>query len=359
MSVACTRRSPWPIGSRPGSSWPRSSAWASARSSDLGRAVLALLAQLEAERERRQPGLVGEGAALGEGGVEVIVLGGDVEQRGADVGREVLEEPPNGHTEDVDAHSGRPLRRWASWTTRENWRSCLRFSCGTSRSAADGGLVVERPPRVEPSLGQVAGGHRGQHRAAGLGVVAAVGEAAVGGQLVDVGEGHGHRLGVGGQTDGPDAGRVDQHAAGRAAAAARGWWWCGGPSSRPRARRPVTATSSPISAFIRLDFPAPDSPSIVTVRPSARVAQGVEADALLGRGDQHLDAGVGLGHPLGATSSTSSARTALVSTTTGVGARVPGQGRRPAGCGRSSPAGRARRPAAPGRRWPPWPGRCR
>ena len=66
---------------------------------------------------------------------------------------------------------------------------------------------------AQPRGVQLAGGDRRAHRAAGLGLVATVGEAAAGGQRLHVGEGGRHADGIGAHARQAQARRVDEQAA--------------------------------------------------------------------------------------------------------------------------------------------------
>ena len=140
----------------------------------------------------------------------------------------------------------------------------------SARRAADSASRRSTSHDAKPLGVQRAVRHRGDHGAIGFALVTAVGEAAACGQLVDVGKGISHGVGVGGQSHGAHAWRVDHQPAAWAAGAAFVTWSCAVPWRRPERTSPVAATSSPAKAFVKRDLPAPDSPSSTTVLPATR-----------------------------------------------------------------------------------------
>ena len=120
------------------------------------------------------------------------------------------------------------------------------------------------------------------HGAARLLVVLAVAEPAVLHQLEDVGEGPLDALARQPQAEGPDARRVDQPAAGRAAAAARRRPWCDGRDRRRCAPRSSPARATPSRALTSVDLPTPLAPRKASVRPPSANARSV-LDAAAGR----------------------------------------------------------------------------
>src|SRR4051794_12842367 len=116
-------------------------------------------------------------------------------------------------------------RAWAHAAPRSATRAAMASARRTGRGSllaapvlppAPGGpallalqlALVDQPGRV-----QIAGGDRRPHRAAGLGVMAAVGEPAAGGELLDVGEGGGHARGIDAHARQAQARRVDEQPA--------------------------------------------------------------------------------------------------------------------------------------------------
>src|SRR4051794_32834152 len=71
-------------------------------------------------------------------------------------------------------------------------------------------LALELALVGQPGGVQIAGGDGRPHGAAGLGLMAAVGEAAAGGELLDVGEGGGHARGGGAPAPPAPGPRVDE-----------------------------------------------------------------------------------------------------------------------------------------------------
>ena len=242
----------------------------------------------------------------------------------------------------------------------------MRFHFGRSsaRSRASWRIAIQRasrcslPVALPPPLRQLAGLQRRPHRAARLGVVRAVAEPALLGQLLDVGEHQVQRLRrrrSARRCAGPGCPRPGRR---RAAAPARGAPWCGGPcrrraapgsASRPRRRarwsastcRRRTGRAAPASGPATTCARTASSPSPVvaltvsTSTPGAAAA--TSARQLVGVGHQ-----VGLGqHDQRASH------------------RSPRPARGSARSGRGPARGAAPRRRRRGRRWWRAPGRAR
>ena len=141
------------------------------------------------------------------------------------------------------ARAGRPPGRWSRRAARPRWcrwpaarraperarrpaarggwpgRACGALRTGSPLAARGPTVARAAAQRCSPSSlrwwrqprgVQLAGGDRRLHRAAGLGLVAAVGEPAAGGQRLHVGEGGRHADGIGAHARQAQARRVDQ-----------------------------------------------------------------------------------------------------------------------------------------------------
>ena len=149
---------------------------------------------------------------------------------------------------------------------------------------------LERAPRRESRRCDGSCGDGCGHRAPGLGVVPAVSEPAIDGEVVDVREGLSHRLRLDPQADAADPGGVDQHAAG------------GQDVHVPRRRRvPALRVARAhvtncrdILTEQRVDqarLPGAGLPEHRDRLVARAFAQPVEADALPRRRDDHFDPG--------------------------------------------------------------------
>ena len=94
----------------------------------------------------------------------------------------------------------------------------------------------------------------------------AIVEAALRGELLDVGEGAAQPVVGIPERHGAQPGRVDQHSATRNQDRARARSWCAGRAGRRSRTSPVACTSVPTSAFTSVDFPTPDAPMSAIVR---------------------------------------------------------------------------------------------